>query len=59
MALRRRFAFFELMPDAELLEGTVINGLQLDALLETLNEKIAQIGGSGEANWTCLVYVRW
>ena len=45
VALRRRFAFFELMPDAELLEGTVINGLQLDALLETLNEKIAKSEG--------------
>ena len=45
VALRRRFAFFELMPDSELLEGTVINGLQLDALLETLNEKIAKSEG--------------
>ena len=45
VALRRRFAFFEFMPDAELLEGTVINGLQLDALLDTLNEKIAKSEG--------------
>lgn len=45
VALRRRFAFFELMPDPELLEGTAINGLQVDALLETLNKKIAQYEG--------------
>jgi len=45
VALRRRFAFFELMPDPELLEGTVVNGLQLDALLETLNSKIAEVEG--------------
>lgn len=45
VALRRRFAFFELMPDPGLLEGTVINGLQVDVLLETLNAKIAQVEG--------------
>jgi len=45
VALRRRFSFFELMPDADLLKGTVINGLQLDALLETINSKIAQVEG--------------
>jgi 5-methylcytosine-specific restriction protein B len=45
VALRRRFSFFELMPDTDLLKGTVINGLQLDALLETINSKIAQVEG--------------
>lgn len=45
VALRRRFAFFELMPDSSLLEGTVINGLQMDVLLDTLNAKIAQVEG--------------
>jgi 5-methylcytosine-specific restriction protein B len=45
VALRRRFAFFEFMPDSELLEGNVISGLQLDALLDTLNSKIAQHEG--------------
>lgn len=45
VALRRRFAFFELMPDPGLLEGTVINGIQVDVLLETLNAKIAQVEG--------------
>lgn len=45
VALRRRFAFFELMPDPELLEGAVINGLQLDALLNKINEEIAKSEG--------------
>lgn len=45
VALRRRFAFFELMPDSELLEGAVINGLQLDALLNKINEEIAKSEG--------------
>lgn len=45
VALRRRFSFIELMPDSELLAGTVINGLQLDVLLDTLNSKIAKSEG--------------
>lgn len=45
VALRRRFSFFELMPDTDLLKGAVINGLQLDALLQTINAKIAQVEG--------------
>lgn len=45
VALRRRFSFFELMPDPELLQGTVVNGLPLDVLLETLNKRIALYEG--------------
>ncbi len=45
VALRRRFAFFELMPNPDLLKGADINGLQLDSLLEALNSKIAQVEG--------------
>ena len=40
-ALRRRFAFKELMPDSDLLEGVKINDLLLDGFLETLNRRIA------------------
>ncbi|MEA4909868.1 MAG: AAA family ATPase [Anaerolineaceae bacterium] len=45
IALRRRFAFFELMPDPELLQGANVNGLALDALLEKLNLSIARYAG--------------
>lgn len=45
VAFRRRFSFFELMPDSSLLEGTVINGLALDDFLDKLNLKIAQTEG--------------
>ena len=45
VALRRRFAFFELMPDPELLNGSVINGLELDSFLEALNKRIAETEG--------------
>lgn len=45
VALRRRFAFFELMPNSELLQGTVINGLPLDAVLDTINGKISKMEG--------------
>jgi len=40
-ALRRRFAFKELMPNIKLLEGFRINDLLLDGFLETLNRRIA------------------
>lgn len=40
-ALRRRFAFIELMPDASILAGTNLGELELDAFLEGLNERIA------------------
>lgn len=44
-ALRRRFRFIELMPDTELLEGTVIGGLSLADFLDELNARIrAKVG---------------
>jgi 5-methylcytosine-specific restriction protein B len=44
-ALRRRFAFVEMMPDTSLLVGAAINGLPLDDLLLTLNRRIAVTEG--------------
>jgi 5-methylcytosine-specific restriction protein B len=41
VALRRRFAFEELMPNTETLVGARVNGLALDAFLEELNRRIA------------------
>lgn len=44
-ALRRRFAFIELMPDIEALRGATIGALALDDFLETLNAQIARTEG--------------
>jgi 5-methylcytosine-specific restriction protein B len=41
-ALRRRFAFLELLPDAEVLEGSTAGPLALDTFLETLNDRIRE-----------------
>jgi len=41
-ALRRRFAFREMMPETSLLSGTEIEGVPLDRLLGTLNERIVR-----------------
>ncbi|MBP8002394.1 MAG: EVE domain-containing protein [Chloroflexi bacterium] len=40
-ALRRRFAFMEIMPDVSPLQGATINNLPLDDFLEALNKRIA------------------
>lgn len=40
VALRRRFKFYEIMPDSALLYGKVINGISLKDLLENINKKI-------------------
>ncbi|MDY7103736.1 MAG: AAA family ATPase [Actinomycetota bacterium] len=40
-ALRRRFAFRELLPDPGLLDGTQVGGVDLGELLEALNARIA------------------
>lgn len=40
-ALRRRFDFVEMMPDAEVLEGIEIDGISISAMLEKMNERIA------------------
>ena len=39
-ALRRRFSFVEMMPKSELLKDSVINGIALNTLLKTINERI-------------------
>lgn len=44
-ALRRRFAFIELMPDAGPLEGARVGGLELDTFLLELNRRIARVEG--------------
>ena len=44
-ALRRRFAFLELMPDLELLRGSSVSDLALDDFLEELNRRIARSEG--------------
>jgi 5-methylcytosine-specific restriction protein B len=44
-ALRRRFAFLELMPDLKLLQGAVVGRLHLDDFLEELNRRIAKREG--------------
>ncbi len=44
-AMRRRFAFIELMPDTELLRGGKINGLELGEFLAQLNSRIAEHTG--------------
>jgi 5-methylcytosine-specific restriction protein B len=44
-ALRRRFAFIELMPDTELLRGASVGALMLDDFLEGLNRRIAKAEG--------------
>lgn len=44
-ALRRRFAFIELLPEPDLLAGAVVDGLALDEFLETLNRRVAAHAG--------------
>jgi 5-methylcytosine-specific restriction protein B len=41
-AFRRRFAFIELMPDSQKLQGAAVGGLALDELMETLNARISK-----------------
>lgn len=44
-ALRRRFAFIELMPDVGLLQGANVGGLDLGAFLAELNRRVAHREG--------------
>ena len=44
-ALRRRFAFLEMMPDLSLLHGARVGELSLEDFLEGLNKRIAQSEG--------------
>jgi 5-methylcytosine-specific restriction protein B len=39
-ALRRRFAFVELLPDAQTLAGATVGALALDVFLEILNDRV-------------------
>ncbi|MDB4872818.1 MAG: GTPase subunit of restriction endonuclease-like protein, partial [Gemmatimonadales bacterium] len=41
-ALRRRFAFHELLPDAEVLDGSLVNNLDLGILLRELNRRVVK-----------------
>ncbi len=41
-ALRRRFAFIELMPDTDLLKGATVGGIPLGPWLDELNRRIAK-----------------
>lgn len=40
-ALRRRFAFYEMEPDPSLLEGVLVEGLDIAAMLTILNRRVA------------------
>ena len=40
IALRRRFEFVEMMPKHELLEGVVVDGIDVAKMLETINQRI-------------------
>jgi len=44
-ALRRRFSFYELMPDPEILSGSQVGGMKLDDFLTELNIRIARKEG--------------
>ena len=44
-ALRRRFSFYELMPDPELLSGSQVGKMKLDEFLTELNKRIARKEG--------------
>jgi 5-methylcytosine-specific restriction enzyme B len=44
-ALRRRFAFIELLPDPEVLQGAAVDLLALDAFLLELNQRILKYVG--------------
>lgn len=45
VALRRRFEFVEMLPDVEALGGVKVEGVPLDALLDTMNRRIEVLLG--------------
>ena len=49
-ALRRRFGFFELMPDPALLASSAPMGVPLDRLLSVLNQRLLEVLGSDARN---------
>ena len=44
-ALRRRFAFLEMMPELDLLAGATVGDLELDEFLGNLNQAVARAEG--------------
>ena len=42
-ALRRRFAFREMLPDPSVLKGVFVEDISIEALLETLNKRVAAL----------------
>lgn len=50
VALRRRFGFYELMPDYSLFDGITINGLPLGLWLQDLNRRIVEYVGKDGRN---------
>ncbi|MEM3390114.1 MAG: AAA family ATPase, partial [Thermoproteota archaeon] len=44
LALRRRFIFMEMMPRSDLLKDAVIEGVELQSLLDALNKRILDLG---------------
>jgi 5-methylcytosine-specific restriction protein B len=49
-ALRRRFGFIELMPDVDVLEDNVLEGIPLRLWLKTLNQRICKNIGKDARN---------
>lgn len=45
VAMRRRFKFEELLPNAQLFEGIEIDGIEIQLLLEAINERIEYLIG--------------
>ena len=48
IALHRRFGFYELMPLYELLDGTVVEGINLGAFLREINRRVFQEVGRNQ-----------
>lgn len=40
-ALRRRFSFVEMMPDSSLLDGIIVEGVDIGKMLKKMNERVA------------------
>ena len=45
IALRRRFQFIPMMPDASVLRDIVVEGIQIDAMLQGINDRIECLHG--------------
>jgi 5-methylcytosine-specific restriction protein B len=43
IALRRRFRFVEVLPNSELLEGVLVEGIDIAALMDSINSRIAAL----------------